>query len=325
MLDYELLDFGAGRRLERFGPLLLDRPCPAAVGAVRTDAARWKTADVRFVAEETANTSCASNQAHKNAPLGERGFWEPLTERGRTFFFEPNGSDTAHLPKIWPLPNRDPDFTLELIGSPFGHLGVFPEQAQSWTRIARLCRDGAKRLARPMRVLNLFAYTGASSLAAAAAGAAVVHLDGAKNIVDRAKSCAERSLLGDKIRFIADDAVKFVRREIKRGNFYDGVILDPPTYGHGARGEVWRLARDLPGHLTDLFNILADDFPFVLLSCHTSGFEAAVLAGLLKDTAAARFGKNARFSFDAGSMEPYSPQRKSFFAGDFALMRCVGN
>lgn len=326
MLDYELLDYGAGRRLERFGTLVLDRPCPAAVGAIASDPARWKAADVRFVAENIPN---GANKTDKNSAFTERGFWEPLTERGRSLFFEPVENsppmDNALRPKIWSIQNANPDFALELVGSPFGHLGVFPEQSANWTRIFQLCRDGEKKLGRPLRVLNLFAYTGASTLAAALGRAETVHLDAARNSVERARRNAELSGAAGKIRFIADDAVKFVRRQMKRGNFYDGVILDPPTYGHGAHGEVWRLARDLPGHLSDLFSILADDFPFVLLSCHTTGFEAAALTDLLKNAAAGRFGKLTRFSFNSGSMRPCSKQRKSFFAGDFALIRCIEN
>lgn len=309
--DYSLLDFGDGRRLERFGPLTVERPCPAAQGIPRAERNR-PYRDVQFIPEKALS---------RNAALGERGRWEALTPTGREFFFDVN-EEGAAASKAWTIRHAEPDFTLELTGSPFGHLGVFPEQAANWSRIFRLCVEGKKRLARPLRVLNLFAYTGAGTLAAAAGNASVVHLDAARNSVERAKRNAELSGLADAVRFIADDAVKFVRREKKRGNGYDGIILDPPSYGHGARGEVWRLARDLPDHLTDVFSLLADDFPFALLSCHTAGFESARLAQLLRNAAKGRFGKSGCFRIESGPMAIEAQDGRKLSAGDFALLSC---
>lgn len=278
--DYELLDFGDFRRLERFGPLVTDRPCPAATLRRQFGPDRWRSADVRFIADETEE---------ENRALGRRGRWISRSEKGKNLFFETDAEGNA-TPRSWTIRHADPDLTLELKGSPFGHLGVFPEQAENWTQIAQLCRNGEKKIGRPLRVLNLFAYTGGSSLAAAVGGAEVVHLDAARNIVQRAKRNAELSGWTERIRFIADDAGKFVRRELKRGNRYDGVILDPPSYGHGARGEVWRLTRDLPPLLTDVFALLDTTASFVLLTAHSPGFGPENLASLLTDQAGPRFG-----------------------------------
>lgn len=305
--DYQLLDFGAGRRLERFGDLVFDRLCPAAERTEKSLPARWREADVRFVAES----------GNKNGALGQRGRWEALTDKGRNLFFE---SDDAA--KAWTIRHGEPDFSLELKGSPFGHLGVFPEQSENWQRVFCVCREAEKRLGRPLRVLNLFAYTGGSTMAAAAAHASVVHLDAAKNIVERAKRNAELSRLADRVRFIADDAVKFVRREKKRNHFYDGVILDPPSYGHGSHGEVWRTAQNLTGFLADCFSILADDLPFVLLSCHTTGFEAVRLASLLREAQTARFACPTRFKVESGPMAIRAANARKLACGDFALMTC---
>lgn len=320
--DYKLLDFWDGRRLERFGPLVIERPCPAAEGVPKGGGAAEKSsfrerADIRFLADSASG---------KSGALGERGEWEALTEKGREFFFENGDGDagaSAAVPKSWTIRHAAPDFTLELKGSPFGHLGVFPEQSENWGRIFSLCSAGEKKLGRPLRVLNLFAYTGASSLAAAAGGAAVVHLDAARNIVERAKRNAELSGLSERVRFIADDAVKFVRREKKRGNFYDGVILDPPTYGHGARGEVWRLPRDLPGLLDDLFLILSDDFPFLLLTCHTDRFDGRSIARLLTERMEKRFeSASKRFRIDSGPIRILSARKKELSAGEGGLLYC---
>ena len=319
--DYQLLDFWDGRRLERFGPLVIERPCPAAEGVPKST----KTAGRSSFCEKKADVLFrADSVPGRSGALGERGEWEALTDKGRELFFENgNAGASAAVPKSWTIRHAAPDFTLELKGSPFGHLGVFPEQSANWGRIFSLCTAGEKKLGRPLRVLNLFAYTGASSLAAAAGGAAVVHLDAARNIVERAKRNAELSGLSERIRFIADDAVKFVRREKKRGNFYDGVILDPPTYGHGARGEVWRLPRDLPGLLDDLFLVLSDDFPFVLLTCHTDRFDGRTITRLLSERMEKRFESALkRFRIDAGPVRILSERKKELSAGEGGLLYC---
>ena len=250
--EYQLLDFGNGRKLERFGSLILDRPCPAAERSARADTATWARADGRFDRRD-----------------GKRGEW----------------TSSGNLPRQWTI-HHGP-LTLELRPTEFGHLGVFPEQAPNWDWIA----DRLKNAGRPPEVLNLFAYTGCGTLAAAAAGAKVVHVDSAKNTVARARRNAELSGMADApIRWITDDALKFVRRELRRAGGYDAVILDPPSYGHGARGEVWRLSKHLPELLQMCGRLTAGRRRFILLTCHTPGFDAAglreIMADALDDSAA---------------------------------------
>ena len=205
--QYQLIDFGDARRLERFGPLLLDRPCPSAEGFTPADPEAWGKADARF---------------HR-AEQGE-GHW----------------TNNGELPPTWAISHGQ--IRLELKCTAVGHLGLFPEQAENWDWIARQVAAAA----RPPNVLNLFAYTGGSSLAAAAAGAEVLHLDAAKNTVAWARHNAQLSQMTDlPIRWIAEDARKFLRRELKRENRYDAIILDPPSYGPGTRGEAWRLSENL--------------------------------------------------------------------------------
>ena len=253
-MDYELLDFGAGRKLERFAKLVLDRPSPSAEGFAIQKPKLWKSADAKFVAD---------------SPKAERGCW--------VFLNQNLSPDYA-----WPISFSSPPITLELKFSPFGHLGVFPEQQANWQRIAERISGETKR-AEPLRVLNLFAYTGGSTLAAAAAGGKVVHIDSAKNLLARARRNAELSGLADApIRWIAEDAVRFVQREIKRNEKYDAIILDPPSYGHGSRGQVWQISRDLPILLRNCFELSSEKPIFLLLTCHTPFFDEKKLLELLQ-------------------------------------------
>lgn len=252
--DYQLLDFGNGRRLERFGPMTLDRPCPAAEAFEPADPVAWTRADARFEGREA-----------------EQGQWTCRLE----------------LPDRWTVAYGPVRF--ELKRTEFGHLGLFPEQAENWDWIVRMLPSPGHRpqvgRARgvPLKILNLFAYTGGSTLAAAAAGAEVTHVDAAKNIVAWARRNAELSGLSDApIRWIAEDAVKFVKRELKRGNRYDAVILDPPSYGHGPRGEVWRLSKHLPRLLSLCAELTAGHPKFMLLTCHTPGYDARQLIELME-------------------------------------------
>jgi 23S rRNA (cytosine1962-C5)-methyltransferase len=287
--DYQLLDFGGGRRLERFGEIVLDRPCPTAEGFERADPEAWQRADARF---EGRNE--------------EKGEW----------------TDRRTLPERWTVGIGQLRF--ELKRTDFGHLGLFPEQAENWKWIKEQIEGrnegGDKEKAFPsapsphplplsqrergdigdsapsphplplsqrergdaVQVLNLFAYTGGSTLAAAAAGAEVVHVDAAKNVVAWARRNAELSGLSNApIRWIAEDAMKFVKREIHRGNRYDAVILDPPSYGHGPRAEVWRLSKHLP-RLLSLCSELTEGRPqFMLLTCHTPGYDTTTLRQMM--------------------------------------------
>lgn len=243
--QYSLLDFGAGRRLERFGALVLDRPCPAVEGVLCADPQRWAEADSRF---------------------GDRGSGEECW------------SHKGDLPERWMIDHGP--FRFELKRTEFGHLGLFPEQAGNWDWIARQVEDHGPG----MKVLNLFAYTGGCTLAAAAAGAEVVHVDAARNTISWARRNAELSGLAQApVRWIADDAAKFVRREVKRGNRYDAVVLDPPSYGHGARGEVWRLSKHLMPLLENCAQLTSGRRRFILLTCHTPGYGAERLGEMLAE------------------------------------------
>jgi 23S rRNA (cytosine1962-C5)-methyltransferase len=189
------------------------------------------------------------------------------------------------LPAEWHyIHGDDAQFKLQLEALPSGQVGVFPEQRENWDWIARQLakpQAGGQRLP---RVLNLFAYTGGSTLAAAAAGAEVVHIDAAQNIVDRARQNAELSGLADRpIRWIAEDAKKFCQRELKRGKQYDGIILDPPTFGHGPKGELWQINNDLLPLLQLCGQLTAEHRAFVLVTCHSPGIGPAELAAYLAE------------------------------------------
>jgi 23S rRNA (cytosine1962-C5)-methyltransferase len=243
--QYELLDFGDGRKLEQFGDVIIDRPSPAAENVVRSDAAAWSKAHAKY-----RRTSA------------ESGDWQTKKK----------------VLEAWTVQHAA--VTFELSPTPFGHLGIFPEQAGNWDWIA----DQVRRCGGQPRVLNLFAYTGGSTLAAAAAGAEVVHVDAAKNIVAWARRNAELSnLAAAPIRWIAEDAKKFAERELKRGNQYDAIILDPPSYGHGPKAETWKINRDLPSLLATCAQLTESRRAFMLLTCHSSSFGPAELEALLAD------------------------------------------
>ncbi len=241
--QYTLLDFGQGRRLERFGRYVLDRPAPAATGLARQSRELWRCGDARFERASAAE-----------------GRW---TERtcGR---------------QSWRIRHGSLVLTLKLTDS--GAVGVFPEQAENWDWIERQ----VQRAGRVLKVLNLFAYTGGSTLAAAAAGAEVVHVDAARSVVAWARQNAQQSGLAEApVRWIVEDVRKFVARELRRGSQYDAVILDPPTYGHGPRSQAWKLERHLPPLLDALRQLTHRQRSFMLLSCHAPGVGPAELEAML--------------------------------------------
>jgi 23S rRNA (cytosine1962-C5)-methyltransferase len=259
--DYELIDFGDGRKLERFGDWVLDRPCPAAAGIKRARRDEWRKALATFEGERAAD-----------------GVWAPAIESwaSREAGVDvPLGAERAFRMQIEPLPS--------------GQVGLFPEQWANWRWVAEQAGCSAFSGAAPgqspgLRVLNLFAYTGGSTLAAAVGGAEVVHVDAAKSVVERSRQNAAASGLGDHpIRWIVEDALKFCRREAKRGNRYDAVILDPPTYGHGPKGEEWLIKRDLLPLLEVCGELVERRPKFVLVTCHTPGIGPAELAAYLAD------------------------------------------
>lgn len=253
--EYCLLDFGAGRKLERFGNLILDRPSPVATGN-KSNLAVWSSADAVF----------QEDPEQKRSALGRRGLWHGMTRLGQEYFCD---SPESPARATWSVCHETPSFRLTLKGSPFGHIGVFPEQSPNWDSIYEWCRRFVSQKKRSPRVLNLFAYTGGSTLAAAAGGAEVFHVDAARNIVQQARDNGTKSFAGqNEIHWIVDDAVKYVLRCVKRGAKFDAIVLDPPTYGHGAKGEVWRFSKGMPGLLAGCFAILEKESSLVLFSCH---------------------------------------------------------
>ena len=297
--QYKALDFGENRRLERFGELVLDRPCPTAELMKKKLPSRWGKVDAVFQLDEIA--------IKKPNVSYERGNWIAKTNLGQSLFTNDSEKSSKNS-AVWQI--RHDQAVFELRGTPFGHVGVFPEQAENWDRIKVFCqRQTQSKPEAPVafRVLNLFAYTGGSTLAATLGGAEVVHVDAAKNVVGWARKNTEISQISpSQIRWITEDAQKFVRRELKRGNKYRGIILDPPSYGHGAQGEVWRLTKHLPRLLFDCFALLESDLPcFVLLTCHTPGFSLHRLTNLIevaaKDVLGNMFAQK-RMQLDAHTM-----------------------
>ncbi len=256
-MNYGLLDFGNGRKLERFGEVVIDRPCAAAEGVRAADPELWRSAAARF----------------EGTRAGE-GKWSPAAEKW--------------VPAEWWFAHdvAGGRFRLRLDALPSGQSGVFPEQGENWEWIVQhVTRSKPPAEAGgSLRVLNLFAYTGGSTLAAALAGAEVAHVDAARSVVERARANAAASGLADRpIRWIVEDAVKFCQREVKRGNQYDAVILDPPTYGHGPKGEPWKVGEDLLPLLELCGELTAERRAFVLVTCHSPGIGPAELGAYLAD------------------------------------------
>jgi 23S rRNA (cytosine1962-C5)-methyltransferase len=252
--QYELIDFGDGRKLERFGDVVLDRPSPAAEHTPKSKSATWRRVHARFEGSRMSD-----------------GVWLP----------EP----TKWTPADWLYEHRgNSSFRLQLEALPSGQVGFFPEQRENWSWIAERVANGLATLGRPPKILNLFAYTGGSTLAAASAGAEVVHIDAAQNIVDRARANAGLSGLADRpIRWIAEEATRFCQREVKRGKQYDAIILDPPTYGHGPKGELWKIGEHLLPLLELCGQLTKETRAFMLLTCHSPGIGPAELAAYLSE------------------------------------------
>ncbi len=250
--DYEVIDTGDGEKLERWGDIILRRPDPQTIWP-KGDAALWKKA-----------------QAHYHRSERGGGEWEFLTR----------------LPERWTVRHGELDFYVRPTG--FKHTGLFPEQAANWIWMDRLIRtDGRKNL----RILNLFGYTGGATLACAAAGAHVTHVDAAKGMVQWAKENRELSRLPEtSFRWIVEDALRFVQREIRRGNRYDGILMDPPSYGRGPGGEVWKLENELYGLIETSAMALSEEPVFFLVNSYTTGFQASVLSNMIGRCVAGRFG-----------------------------------
>ncbi|MCR5826758.1 MAG: class I SAM-dependent methyltransferase [Oscillospiraceae bacterium] len=249
--DYELLDCGGGEKLERWGKQLLVRPDPQAIWESKRENPGWRRAQGRYF---------------RSAAGG--GHWEK-----------------EKLPEQWSVRYRDLTFNVKPMN--FKHTGLFPEQAVNWD----FAREKIKAAGRPVRVLNLFAHTGGATVACAAAGAQVCHVDAAKGMVSWARENARASGLEDApIRWIIDDCGKFVERELRRGKRYDAVILDPPSYGRGPGGEVWKLEDNLFPFLKLCAQLLSDKPLFVILNSYTTGLAPSVLGYMLHLLVAERYG-----------------------------------
>ena len=247
--DYELLDSGKGAKLERFGEYVLARPEPKALWDKSMSDAEWNS---------LAHTRFTPGAGFGKAGKEDSGTWERL----------------RNMPDQWWIRyDGGPKFSLRLGLTSFKHVGVFPEQAANWDYIFKQTSDIAEKTDSKPKVLNLFAYTGAASLAAKCAGADVTHLDSVRQVVTWAHGNQDRSGL-DGIRWVVEDAMKFANREAKRGNLYQGVILDPPAYGHGPDGEKWKLDECLFDMMKTVGKILAPENSFLVLNLYSNGFSA---------------------------------------------------
>lgn len=247
--DYELLDSGKGAKLERFGEYVLARPEPKALWDKSMSDAEWNT---------LAHTRFTPGAGFGKAGKEDSGTWERL----------------RNMPVQWWIRyDGGPKFSLRLGLTSFKHVGVFPEQAANWDYIFRQTSDIAAKTGSRPKVLNLFAYTGAASLAAKCAGADVTHLDSVRQVVTWAHENQDRSGLRD-IRWVVEDAMKFAGREARRGNLYQGIILDPPAYGHGPDGEKWKLDECLFDMMKTVGRILAPENSFLVLNLYSNGFSA---------------------------------------------------
>lgn len=242
--DYELIDADNGERLERWGDIILIRPDPQIIWNEGHNDERWKSAHAVY---------------HRSNSGG--GYWETLKK----------------VPDVWSIKYNDLTFRLKPMG--FKHTGLFPEQAVNWSLAQKLIKEANREIS----VLNLFAYTGGATIACLNAGAKVTHVDASKGMVSWAKENANASGLSDKpVRWLVDDCMKFVKREIRRGNKYDAIIMDPPSYGRGPNGEVWKLEQQLSELLTDVGKILSDDPLFFFLNSYTGGLSPTILNYMVK-------------------------------------------
>lgn len=241
--DYELIDTGDGEKLERWGNVILRRPDPQIIWPLVKETGIWRNADAHY---------------HRSKSGG--GNWDYKKE----------------IPERWTISYNELSFHIKPTG--FKHTGLFPEQAINWSWMI----DKIKGAGRPIRVLNLFAYTGGASVACAYAGAEVCHVDASKGVVQWAKENLQLSGLSDRpVRFITDDVFKFVQREQRRGSKYDAIIMDPPSYGRGPSGETWKLETDLYPFVESCMSILTDKPLFLLMNSYTTGLSATVLNNIL--------------------------------------------
>lgn len=253
--DYELIDCSDGKKLERWGKQILVRPDPQAIWKTSRKNTGWKNPSARYV---------------RNSKGG--GHWEK-----------------SSLPQSWQIGYRDLTFNIKPMN--FKHTGIFPEQATNWD----FAMDKIRNAKRPINVLNLFAYTGGATIACAKAGASVCHVDAAKGMVNWAKDNAQSSDLSDApIRWIVDDCGKFVEREIRRGRKYDAIIMDPPSYGRGPGGEIWKLEDNLWDFVYLTSNVLSDNPLFVIINSYTTGLSPSVLTYISESIFTKKFGGHSQ-------------------------------
>ena len=242
--DYEILDMANGEKLERWENIILIRPDPQIIWKEKSFPEKWKNANAKYNRSNTGG-----------------GNWN---------FIKP-------LPKSWQIKYKDLTFNIKPMG--FKHTGIFPEQAVNWDWMMNKIKNSAREI----KVLNLFAYTGGASVACLKAGASVCHVDSSKGMCEWAKENVASSGLRDKpIRFLVDDVVKFVNREIRRGNKYDAIIMDPPSYGRGTNGEVWKFEDNIADLVKLCMNVLSDKPLFFLINSYTTGISSQVLENLLR-------------------------------------------
>ena len=242
--DYELIDADSGERLERWGNIILIRPDPQVIWSGKRTDKRWYNPNAIY---------------HRSNSGG--GYWEKLKS----------------VPDVWSICYDDLTFRLKPMG--FKHTGLFPEQAVNW----RLAKELIKKENREISVLNLFAYTGGATVACLSAGANVTHVDASKGMVQWAKENAAASgVASGNVRWLVDDCLKFVKREIRRGKKYDAIIMDPPSYGRGPGGEVWKLEQQLTELLTETGKLLSDDAVFFFLNSYTGGLSPTILNYMVK-------------------------------------------
>lgn len=250
--DYELLDCSDGERLERWGDIILIRPDPQVIWKTPKKHPMWKNANARYLRSSTGG-----------------GHWEVLRK----------------TPDSWRIKYKELSLNVKTMG--FKHTGIFPEQAVNWDYTAELI----KKAGRPVKVLNLFSYTGGATVACLKAGAQVVHVDASKGMVAWAKENAAASSVADRpVRWIVDDCIKFVQREIRRGNKYDIIIMDPPSYGRGPGGEVWKLEDEVYSFVELCTKVLSDDPLMVLINSYTTGLSPAVMQYILGALVVPKFG-----------------------------------
>lgn len=250
--DYELIDAACGERLERWGDIVLIRPDPQIIWETKRESPLWERAHARYIRSSSGG-----------------GHWQIYK---------------AH-PNVWKLRYKALSFQVKPMG--FKHTGVFPEQAVNWDFVS----DKIRQSKRQMNVLNLFAYTGGATLACLHAGAKVCHVDASKGMVQWAKENAALSRLQDRpVRWLVDDCIKFVQKEKRRGKQYDGIIMDPPSYGRGPGGEVWKLEEQLYDLCGLCSSVLSPNARFFILNSYTTGLSPAVMQYLLEVTLQKRFG-----------------------------------